>query len=211
MRHLQLTILLISSISLPAIVNAVPISASYDVNLDDADPGLVVNSSDVADKPFSFDLSAGESEIFTLFQIGTDESAVNGDDEVPRPISVDFSFTLPEVTTGSVSGTTSGETEPDPLFGVSDFYQRGVLNWGSPLELVFGALSDGLLRISLSDTEFNEGAFWGLGDHGADVIAKVEVVSEPSAVPEPGTLALMGLAIVGVGVRSRRRKAWPKQ
>jgi len=80
MRHLKLTIALIVAMCLPAMASAALISANYQVNLNDSDPGLVVDSADYAVNPFSFDLNAGESVTFNLFKIWTTESAVNGDD-----------------------------------------------------------------------------------------------------------------------------------
>ena len=200
MRHLKLTIALLVSMCLPAMASAAMISASYQVNLNDSDPGLVVDSADYADNPFSFDLNAGESSTFNLFKIWTTEGTVNSDDKVVKPISVDFNFPAPELMSGSVNGNTSGDSV---LFG---FYQEGVLSWNGSLDLVFGALGDGLLRVSLFDTTFNEGIF-GLGSYGSKVKAKVELISEASEVPEPGTLAILSLGLLGMGLRARRRSA----
>lgn len=207
MRHLRLTIALLVSLCLPALANAALISASYQVNLNDSDPGLVVDSADLEANPFTFDLNEGDSVTFNLFKIWTPEGAVNDDDLAPQPISVDFNFTSPETMSGSVGGSTSGDTAPDPLFGIDGFFQGGILSWGSPLQLVFGALGDGLLEVSLSDTKFNEGAFWGLGNHGAKVQAEIKLVKEASEVPEPSTLALLGIGLFGMGMRARRRSA----
>lgn len=200
MRHLKLTIALLISMCLPAMASAALISASYDVNLNDSDPGLVVDSADYAANPFSFDLNAGESKTFKLFKIWTPEGTVNADDKVAKPISVDFSFTSPGLMNGSVNGNTSGDSS---LFGI---FQEGVLSWNGTLDLVYGALGDGLLRVSLFDTTFNEGIF-GLGSYGAKVKAKIELISEASEVPEPSTLALLGLGLLGMGMRVRRRSA----
>ena len=115
-RSLKLTIALLVSMCLPAMASAAMISASYQVNLNDSDPGLVVGSADYADNPFSFDLNAGESTTFNLFKIWTTEGTVNSDDKVAKPISVDFNFTAPELMSGSVNGNTSGDSV---LFGLT--------------------------------------------------------------------------------------------
>ena len=69
MRHLKLTIALLISMCLPALASAAMISASYQVNLNDSDPGLVVDSADYAANPFSFDLNAGERRFRTLWPL----------------------------------------------------------------------------------------------------------------------------------------------
>jgi len=198
MRHLKLTFALLVSMCLPAMASATLISAGYQVNLNDSDPGLVVDSADYADNPFSFDLDEGESVTFNLFKIWTTETTVNDDDTVPQPISVDFNFTSPDLMNGSVSGNTVGETI---LWGT---FQGGDLTWGAPLQLSFGALGDGLLEVSLFDTAFNSGIF-GLGSYGAKVKAEVKLLAEASEVPEPSTLAMLGIGLLGVGLRARRR------
>jgi len=202
MPRFTLVTMLAAVLLFPTLTSAAQISASYQVNLSSSDPGLVVNSSDIADNPFSFDLNEGDSTFFTLFKLWTEEDAVNDDDQAPQSISVDFNFTSPEVMSGSVDGETVGQTK---LFGL---YQYGELTWGDPLDLVFGTLGDGLLRVTLFDAVFNEGYLFGLHDgkkHGAKVKAKIELISDASQVSEPGTLALLGLGLLGLGLRARRR------
>lgn len=205
MPRYTLVTLLAAVLFFPTLASAGQISASYQVNLNSSDPGLVVNFSDVADNPFTFDLNEGDSEYFTLFKIWTEESAVNEDDQVSQPISVDFSFTLPEAIAGTVNGETVGVK--DDLLGL---YHAGELTWDGPLDLVFGALGDGLLRVTLFDAVFNKGYLFGLHDgeyYGDKVKAKIELISDASQVPEPGTLALLGLGLLGLALRTRRRNS----
>lgn len=161
-----------------------------------ADPGLVIQASPMSGSG-SFDLNVGESASIWLFDVWTNEGAVNPDDRTPRSIQAAFTMTAPAASSGTGWGSSVGQ-------GL--IAQYGSLTWGGPIDLLFG--NGGLLRITLSDATFNWGLF-GLTPgqrKGASIFATATYVTAPAAVPLPaaglGLLAgLGGLALV------RRRKA----
>ena len=94
----------------------------FNVNLNDSDPGLVLHSAAIPGTPFSFDLNVGESITFDLFKIWTEETTVNSDDTVTKPITVSMNFTAPPPPFGN---TIDGDT-----FGVSGWIQSLIINTG---------------------------------------------------------------------------------
>lgn len=183
--------------------HATTVKADYTVNLNDTEPGLVVHSANVADNPFSFDLTAGESKTFDLFDIWTNDAFVNyGEDTAPKLISVDFGFLLPKVFDSSIDGTTKGYTNRPAVS------QGGELSWSGPANWFFGPNSDGHLRLSLTHEIFNSGLFGTSPGEtfGATVEATVTLVQDAtSVVPEPGTLGFLGLGVLGLAATARRR------
>ena len=188
---------------------AVPINyeigdGSY-VNVNDSEPGLVIqtslfpNLSDVA-----FTLDDGVAYTFTMFTIWTDETWIDADDTVAKPITAYLDFDTP-ASTAQVDGSTEGRIH---LEGQS---QGGVLTWDGPTQVT---TSQGVFEVSLSDAFFNWGYWWDgvqRGEaHGANVYATVTQISSVSGqpgvqVPDGGmTLALMGLALLGLRVIRRK-------
>src|SRR5262245_540863 len=129
-----------------ASAHAVTFNGSFGVTqLNTTDPGLVVAVSPTSGG-LGFDLpNAGNSTTFGLFDIWTDETSVNADDRVAKPISVNFTFTSP-----AASGNVGGNTLGGSLLGI---FQFGRVVWGAPLLLPFG--DGGQLLITLSDETFN--------------------------------------------------------
>lgn len=191
------------------------VKANYSVNASTDDPGLKIQTTEVAANPFMFDLVTGTPYTFDLFRIWTDETAVNEeDDTVLKPISVHFSFLLPEVFDGDVTGDTDGYRDPLSLLGfeIPGFYQGGELNWNAPADLFFGPQDEGHLVIALSNETFSKGIGGTLPGKlfGTTVKATVTLASEArgaSAVPEPGILTLFAGGLFALGVIARRRRS----
>lgn len=173
----------------------------YDVNLKNADPGLVLQWAPELSMPVSGNLDLGIPQTVDLFSIWTDETDVGWDDMVAYPISVDFYFTQP---TPAFSGSIYGETFGVSLLGIVEY---GKVEWDSGSIFNFGPLGDGELRVSLSDEIFNKGLF-GLKEgerYGAIVEATFKLKNEASPVPEPATMLLLGSGLVGLAGYGRKK------
>ena len=168
------------------------------ITLNDSDPGLVVWANPVPFGPFTLDLDPSTAtpawSVVHLLTIGTDETTVNLlenwqlEDVVPHPISIAFSFSTPSGVTGD---PVTGET-----FGVW-LIDIGKVDWGGPVVFDFG--TGGSFSLELFDTHF--------GTPGsAEVYGKFKLL-ENSAVPEPGTWAMMLLGFGAAGYSLRRRRA----
>jgi hypothetical protein len=179
-------------------------SGTYDVSLNSADPGLVLNWSPIA-PGLNFNLpTVGSSTDFDLFNLFTDEDWVNsGEDDVGKPIQVNFTFTLPSGFGGSITGETTGESF---FYGV---LQDGHVAWDNGGDALLNFAGGGQLLAHLDDANFNFGLF-GLNegpDYGAPIHATFTL--NQGAVPEPATWAMMiiGFSMVGAGIRLSRRPA----
>lgn len=180
---------------------AIPFVGTYTVNANSG-PGLIINTTDLAPNPFTFDVAEGDSFFSNLFQIWTPETDVGGDDVIPRPISVTFAFSEPSPSFG---GSVEGDTVGFTLFG---FIEGGTVQWGGPIVLNYGALGDGELEISLQDALFNPG-FFGLtpgAGHGATVGGSFKKNKEASAVFEPSSIGLLAGGLIVLAVVMRRRR-----
>ncbi len=183
--------------------NALAVTITYDLEDIDIDvntgfPGLVIETLPNP-APIMFDLDDGESIMFPLFRIWTNESILNVNDFIAQDATVTLNFA------GLVpSGTVEGETDGFFLPIVNN--AGGLVTWDDPV-IVSSPLVT--YQIELSNASFNVGSPTpnpGF-ENGSNVKA---TITQITSVPEPSTFAIagVGLGVVGVlGLRRRRRLA----
>lgn len=185
-------------------VQATVFEGTFSVTARSDDPGLVIDAAVLGGGAFSTpDIAEGSSHTFNLFAMWTDEHTVDADDQIARPISVAFSFTMP-----SPSFATTLEGETDGVRKLGGIFQYGKVTWDGPVVLSYPQGGDGSLKITLSDATFNDG-FFGLTAgwrHGAMITATFANLADSTAVPEPASLAILGLGLAGLGFAARRRQ-----
>lgn len=115
--------------------------------------------------------------------------------------------TLPKVTGSIVGMDMSGDLMAQYRFGIGDDESSAQWSLWSSLAAV-PSDSIGMFDFSLTDDDLLLGKTYWFNVKGSGSNAFYSVMLEPSAVPEPGTLALLLISGLGfVGVATRRRQA----
>lgn len=195
--------------------SATTFTGSYATSYQQSDPGLVLQTADMtpgAGTGFTFDLSAlGQSTSVDLFHLYTNESSVDLDDIVAKPISVGFNFSLPDNATGGVSGSTGGQFN----ISLKGLYENGYVVWQNNGNTTIDFGDGAQLQVHLDDAIFNKGPASWLNPHlnpgtvgQATITADFTLSKLASAVPEPMSWAMMLTGFFGLGaaLRASRRQ-----
>ena len=131
--------------------------------------------------------------------------------EDPSPVwDIDISGESVRMTTfslrlaGAANSVTLGDLiwANDPgatITGITNFLVSGVEPRNTPL-------SDGLVESDVSFTANSVTIDYGLTAWSPGGFVSFDLVTTHSALPEPGTLALFGLGLAGLGLAARRRR-----
>jgi hypothetical protein len=123
-------------------------------------------------------------------------------------ISVGFTFSSPGLGGGTIGGqvqvSNSWSLTWDGLVDTT----TGKITWtnNNPLDITF--LDGAEISIQLANvTGWDISSYNGCSGNCATVGATFTVLKDPTAVPEPASIALLGVGMIGTGVMARRRRS----
>jgi hypothetical protein len=168
--------------------------SSIDVEKTEEHLALYANVDEyVAGKRFT--LEEGNTERFKFGTIGTTESSINSDDRESASVTASLDFESPELIE-AVGGTSIG------FAGFLKFNQGWEVTWENPEPIAFG--NEGIFSIVLDNLSFSSD--WWAGPEGeVDLFANITLNSAPAHAPEPSTMILFGLGLLGFGVFAGKR------
>jgi hypothetical protein len=175
-------VLLISSVS----ANAAMITGTYTVSSNHG--GTVTN---LLSDPFSLNLVLGVAQTFDLAKIveHSDGTSI---------ITALFNFTDPGSASGSLTGT--------DVYSTPGNSKHDALTWNNGGVLTQNFVDGSIVKIALGDVSYNGSSFNSQGLIAPVTFTLTQAATPVNAVPEPFTLSVFGMGLVGAAAMARRRR-----